>query len=244
MKAKYNIYDNGQLSVCISKGNGKLGNIPQFNTLPGNVPLKKKDGTLLCNIHGTCSKYCKHCCEDCYAIKSAVYHHNSTIPAWGGNTVVLRNDPQKVRAAINEYCRKNVVRYFRFHTSGEIENVEQLKMYADICNDNPDVVFYIYTKAFDILQIWFDVLDMHNDIVPRNFVINLSEWHDNIADIKHLKHFKDCNIFAYDDGDCGPSVDSMLHCPAVNKDGFETGVTRAQCRRCMKKGNITAVYAH
>jgi hypothetical protein len=243
-KAKYSIYDDGQLYVSISKGNQKMGNIPQFNTLPGNVPLRKKDGTLLCNIHGTCSKYCKLCSTDCYAIRAAIYHNNSCILAWGRNTVLLRNDPHKVHLAINEYCRKNVVKYFRFHSSGELESYKQLLMYVEICKDNPDVTFYIYTKAFDILHTWFCDLEKKGESVPENLVINLSEWHGNIDDIKNEKYFKECNIFAYDDGDCGPNVDAMQHCPAVNKDGFETGVTCAQCLRCMKKGNITAVYTH
>lgn len=243
-KAKYTIYDDGCLDVHISKGNSKMGNIPQFNTLPGNVPLRKTDGTLLCNIHGTCGKYCKHCSKDCYAIKLALRNQTSCIPTWGRNTVILRNQPQKVRLAINEYCRKNIVRYFRFHTSGELENYDQLRLYVSICEDNPDVTFYMYTKAFDILRSWFNNIERLGKDVPPNFVINLSEWHNNLDPIKNEKYFKDCNIFAYDDGDCGPRVDSMVHCPATNAKGFETGVTCAQCRRCMKKGNVTAVYAH
>lgn len=243
-KAKYSIYDDGQLSVSISKGNQKMGNIPQFNTLPGNVPLRKKDGTLLCNIHGTCSKYCKHCSKDCYAIRSAIYHHNSIISAWGRNTVLLRNDPHKVHLAINEYCRKNVVKYFRFHSSGELESYKQLLMYIEICKDNPDVTFYIYTKAFDILQEYFNMLDATGGSMPDNFIINLSEWHGNLVDLLYKKFFRDCNVFAFDDGEAGPLVESYVHCPAVNEKGFETGVTCAQCRRCMKRGNFTAVYAH
>ena len=243
-KAKYSIYDDGQLSVSISKGNQKMGNIPQFNTLPGNVPLRKKDGTLLCNIHGTCSKYCKHCSEDCYAIRSAIYHSNSCIPSWVRNTIILRNNPEKIREAIKDYCNKNVVRYFRFHSSGELESYMQLLMYVAICKDNPDVTFYLYTKAFDILQTWFNDLEEGGGSIPENFVINLSEWHGNLDEIKNKKYFKDCNIFAYDDGDCSPSIEALPHCPAVNSKGFETGITCAQCRRCMKKGNITAVYAH
>lgn len=243
-KAKYPIYDDGTLRVRISKGNTKIGNIPQFNLLPGDAPIKANNGTLLCNIAGTCGKHCKFCKNDCYAMRAARFHHNSCIPAWACNTLILRTEPEKIRFAINEYCRKNVVKYFRFHSSGELENTEHLLLYAQICKDNPEVTFYLYTKAFDILQDWFNELKIRRESIPDNFVINLSEWHGNTADIRHKEFFSDCNIFAYDDGEAGQEVEHMTHCPAVNKKGYETGITCAQCRRCMKKGNITAVYAH
>ena len=142
----YPIYDEGNLHVSISKGNQKLGNIPGFNTLAGNEPLTLKNGRMLTNIVGTCGSLCELCKNKCYAVRFSVQHHNSVVPAYAKNTVILRNDPQKLRAEINEYCKKNIVRYFRFHTSGELESIEQLKLYAQICKDNEDVVFYIYTN--------------------------------------------------------------------------------------------------
>ena len=248
MEPKFRIYDNGGLHVSISCKNGKLGNIPQFNTLPGDEPLKLSNGQTLCNIKGTCGTACKDCKSSCYAVRAALYHNNSVIPAWGRNTVIMRNDPEKVKSEINEYCRKNIVKYFRFHTSGELESSEQLELYCDICNDNPDVIFYIYTKRFDVLTEYF-----LNHPVPDNFIVNLSEWHGNISD--YLKNdvyegvrgeveeiFSKFNVFSYDDGNS--SMEGLTHCPAIDKTGHETGVTCAQCRRCMKRGNKTAVYPH
>ena len=248
MKAKnvkYPIYDYGQLAVSISKGNGKLGKIPQFNLLPTADILRNSNGIALTNIVGSCGKYCEDCESVCYAKRCAVFHHNSVVPAWARNTYLVREEPNKVRQSIKEYCNKNIVQYFRFHTSGELENVEHLKLYADICNDNPDVTFFIYTKAFDILQEWFEDLEKHNLFPPENFVINLSEWHGNLEFLKETTthpYFKRCHIFSYDDGEnCVYS--HLPHCPAIDKQGHETGVTCAQCRRCMK-GYDTAVYAH
>ncbi len=246
---KFKIYDNGELHVCISSKNIKLGNIPQFNTLPGDEPLTFANGQQIVNIKGTCGSCCKDCKSACYAIRSTVYHNNSVVPAWGRNTVILRNDPQKVRTEIKEFCTKNIVKYFRFHTSGELENEEQLKLYCDICKDNPDVVFYIYTKRFDLIANYFI-----DSSVPENFVINLSEWHGNIEKFintevqpscqdKVRDLFNSLNIFFYDDNTDERFV-GAAHCPAIDRDGHETGVTCAQCRRCMKKGSKTAVYAH
>ena len=246
----YGIYDNGEMHVRISRGNVKVGNIPQFNTLPGNDLIEMSNGKILTNIVGTCGKCCDNCFKNCYAVRSLKLHHNSTTVAWGANTVILRNDPEKVLNEITEFCTKNIVNYFRFHTSGELESVEQLKLYCEICKRNPDVVFYIYTKNFDVLVDWF----MENP-VPDNFVINLSEWHGNIEkyydsisderkrDIAKRIFAKEMNVFSYDDNDPA-CMQNLPHCPAIDSKGHETGVTCAMCRRCMKKGNNTSVYAH
>lgn len=233
----YPVYDYGELSVTISHRNDKLGNIPQFNTLPGNRPLRKKDGTLLTNISGTCGKHCGECFGDCYAVRFIKCHHNTVVKAYAANTVVLRHNPNKLRKSIKEYCNKNIVKYFRFHTSGELESVSQLQLYCDICKDNPDVVFYIYTKAFEILEAWIE----KKRVFPKNLIVNLSQWNDNLRGLSD-RLLQQCNIFAYDDG-C-VDLSHMKHCPAVDRKGHETGVTCAECRRCMKKGNATAVYAH
>jgi hypothetical protein len=236
----YPIFDNENLCVRISKGNVKVGTIPSFSTLPGDEPLTLKDGRVLTNLKGTCGNLCECCKAKCYAVRFAKLHHNAVIPAYNVNTLLLREHPEKVRDAINEYCSKKGVQYFRFHTSGEIESVSQLRLYAEICKANPDVTFYIYTKAFDLLQEWFCELDAESAAVPENFVINLSAWKDNLVNYLANKHFQECNIFEYDED----HNSKFVHCPAIDKSGHETGVTCSKCRRCLRKGNKTAVYPH
>lgn len=245
---KYPIYDNGQLHISISQRNGKLGNIPQFNTLPGDELLTLSNGQVLTNIKGTCGGCCADCKSSCYALRSAIYHHNSVVPAWSRNTVILRNEPEKVKREIKEFCEKNIVRYFRFHTAGELESIEQLELYCEICKENEDVIFYIYTKRFDLIAEYFVI---QGNALPENFIINLSEWHDNIEnfvesienDDKHdavMDFINSLNFFAFDD----TYSSAYPHCPAIDKTGHETGITCAQCRRCTKRGSKTAVYPH
>ena len=237
-KILYPVYDYGELNVTISKQNKKLGNIPAFNTLAGNRLLTLSNGTILTNIVGTCGKHCKKCFHDCYAVRYIKCHHNSTVRPYAANTIVMRHDPDKLRKAIKEYCDKNIVKYFRFHTSGELESLQQFFIYCKICLENPDVIFYIYTKAFDILEKYLNL----GEEFPNNLVINLSEWHGNTEGLPQ-GILSRCNIFSYDDGESEFAA-SLPHCPAVDKKGHDTGVTCAQCRRCMKKGNKTSVYAH
>lgn len=241
--AMYPVFDNGNLRITISRGNGKLGNIPGFNILPGNEPIRNKKGIPLTNIKGTCGKHCACCLKQCYAVKYMQFHHNTTVKNYAINTYIMRNDPEKLIAQIKEYCAKNIVKYFRFHTAGEIESLDQLNTYAKICREIPDVIFYIYTKSFDILETWFKTINE----IPENFIINLSEWHGNLDFIHQTncsKLFKECNVFYYDDEESSNEVHFMAHCPAIDSEGHETGVTCAQCRACMYKGTRIAVYAH
>ena len=245
---KYQINYSEDLHISISKGNIKVGNIPQFNTLPGDEALKLSSGQVLTNVKGTCAGCCSDCKHSCYAVKCCMYHHNSIIPAWAKNTVIMRSDPEKVRREINEFCAKNAVKYFRYHTSGEIESQEQLKLYCDICKDNDDVIFYVYTKRFDLLNEYFV---KKGNSLPENFIINLSEWHGNLkpylesSDAGTKEFFSKLNIFAFDDkSEKAEFAAGLVHCPAIDKTGHETGVTCAQCKRCMKAGHRTSVYEH
>lgn len=236
----YPVYDNGRLHVKISTCNAKMGNIPSFSTLPSNELLTLKDGRVLTNIVGTCGSYCEDCKDKCYAVSYAKRYHNTIIPAYAANTIILRSDPEKLRKEIREYCIKNIVKFFRFHTSGEIESVEQLMLYTQICKENPEVTFYIYTKVFDLLQDWYDLLNSRGECVPSNFIINLSVWGGNLDAYKDKPFFKECNVFVYDEDKTYRGV----HCPATDRSGHETGVTCAMCRRCMTRGHVTAVYPH
>lgn len=247
MLPKYPVYDDGQSHVSISKGNSKLGNIPQLNVLPGDGLAGLSDGTVLTNIKGTCGGCAEECREKCYAMRIMRLHHNTIVPSWARNTMLVRNDPDKVVREVTDYCDKNIVKYFRFHTAGEVESAMHLNAYCEICDRNPDVTFYIYTKNFIVLYEYFAEQGMK---VPENLVVNLSEWDGNIERFldgcpdreKAEELFASFNVFAYDGG--GDSCKGMPHCPAIDKTGRETGITCAQCRRCMRKGSRTAVYAH
>jgi hypothetical protein len=240
------------LHVSISSGNIKVGSIPQFNTLPGDEPLAQKSGVQLTDVRGTCQGCCSDCVHSCYAVRSAKLHHNAVIPSWAKNTLILRNNPERVKEDINAFLKKKPVPYFRFHTSGEIENENVLKLYCDICNDNSQTRFYIYTKKFDLIVDYF--LRKGNSL-PANFVINLSEWHGNIEEYvsslnegeqeKAREFLFSLNVFGFDDKtEKSKYASSLVHCPAINNKGHETGVTCQQCKRCMRPGHKTSVYMH
>lgn len=236
--AYYNLKYTKDLKVHITKGNQKIGkSIYSFSVLPGYEYITSKDKGQLINIHGTCKGVCKHCeKEGCYAIRDAKRFHNTALKAWAENTLLMRNDLKGTMRQITEYINKNKnMKTLRWNVAGELENYEQLIALVKLAKDNPNIQIYFYTKRFDIIQKYIDC-----NKFPINLVCNISKWHDNIKEY----NFDGLNIFAYDDGN-DPEIKNWTHCPAVDKNGKETGITCDVCQRCTKqKGYKTAVYAH
>lgn len=247
------IENAGNERVRISHGNGKLGGIPQFNTLPGDEPVTNGRGEALVDIKGTCGKLCGCCVHDCYAVRLMKFHHNTCVKAWGINTLALRERPQDVKESVIRYCRERAPRYFRFHTAGEIESVGQFEMYCQIAEEvnrgkrgGDRVMFYTYTKNFEVVSRYLS----SGGKIPSSFVVNLSQWHGNIDEYikeaglgkRAAGRFMKLNRFIYDDHT--EELTGVCHCPAIDAKGHETGVKCAACGRCMRPGHVTACHAH
>ena len=127
-----------------------------------------------------------------------------------------------------------MVSAIRFHSFGEIPSFKYLLKMIELANNNPFVRFYTYTKRYE----WIEQVLKEQDL-PQNLVINISIWHKNYNNPYGLPEF------IYDDH-TDPSLANIPHCPAVDKNGNETGVTCATCKRCIfaTKGQKTAVYEH
>lgn len=233
--------------VHMQDGNDKLGKgIHNVSLLPGDEPLTKKDGTVLTNIKGTCGtdygaeeSACEGCKGDCYAVNSGVYHYNSCIPAWAENTLLAVYRPKQYWAEVIGYAIKvsakaNFVAV-RLHVSGEIPNWDYFVRMCETVSKYPKIKFYIYTKRFSFVERWLK----ENGKLPDNLAVLVSIWHKNYANPYGLAEF------IYDDG-TEPELEKVFHCPAVSKDGKETGIKCNQCKRCpnAKPGMKTAVYAH
>lgn len=285
--ALYKIVEE-EATLHLSKGNNKIGKgVWSFSTLPGNKDHliyigKGGEKRLLTDIPGTCSKYCDGCAHDgaCYAWRDAKLHHNVVIKAWGDNTLLLRNGrpwdeletfiAKKNRRAkkildqsvrnIAEAREKAVIKIFRIHVSGEIENIDELRHWDAIASAHPETTFAMYTKNFDALGAY---LDEKKGVSPENLIINASEWHGvaaNFINKYSAKYPGAFNVFEYDDHnkkDCDLPVEEKVrletlpHCAAVGRDGkhqkFPNGdpITCDKCMHCYRKhGNRIAVWSH
>lgn len=234
----YQIEYDSSMRISLAKGNSKLGKgVYAFNLMPGSDPLSTKDKGQLTNVTGTCVGCCDGCEKFCYAIKDARRFHNTVIPSIGKNTVIMRHSLDDGFKQIKEDLIKNKAKVLRWHSSGEIMNYDYLLHMVQLAVELPDVQFYFYTKRFAFIEKY---LNECGDL-PKNLVCNISEWKENTKGY----NLKGLNRFVYDDN-TDPKMKSLVHCPAVDKNGHKTGVTCDQCKRCFSgnKGTITAVYSH
>ena len=226
--------------ISIQNGNDKLGpGVYNINLLSGDDKISVTSRGLLTDVPGTCSGCCDSCKQFCYDRALTKYRHNTCIPSRAKNTLIMRASLDTYFEQIKNFClkkRKDPVKIFRYHSGGEIETYEYLLKMVEVAKDCPDVKFYFYTKRFAWLQKYLD----ENGSFPENLVPNVSVWKHN-ADAYELKGL---NRFIYDDG-TDPELAAVTHCPAVDKDGHETGVKCAYCGRCSRQtGKATAVYSH
>lgn len=240
----YNLYLDPETQIHISDGNDKMGKgVYNISLLPGSGYLRFKGtgkfckGKLLTNIKGTCGGVCEKCkcMKECYAIKALMHQHNTCTKAWGENTLLAREDRNRFFSELDRFMWLNLVLVFRWHVSGEIMDEEYFFNMIQLAEKHPETQFYVYTKAYKIVE----TVGKDMEGFKENFHVLVSIWHKNYSNPFGLPEF------IYDDG-TEPELEIVPHCPAVNKDGKETGVTCATCRRCwhVKNGDKIAVYAH
>ena len=148
----------------ISKGNKKLGKIPNFS----KMPIKN------------CGPNAKYCKEDCYAVKF-VKMWKSVRQSWSvnGKELAKSGNYRILKEEINGFLSRNLnTRFFRIHVSGDFENQREVLTWFEIARDNPDVKFLACTKAFDLdysncppnLTIVFSMFpNMPDDIIPEHY---------------------------------------------------------------------------
>lgn len=142
----------GKRSINISKGNMKLGIIPNLSLTPGT----------------TCTALaCKTCLKSCYALK-AYRMYKTTRAAWDKNTKIAKEDLPTMERELGDYFTGiSAPRFFRVHVAGDFVSLEYAQMWARIASSAPKTSFLAFTKAFDIAQqvSW-----------PENFKIVYSAW--------------------------------------------------------------------
>ena len=88
-------------------------------------------------------------CQECYAALMQKRYKNLDI-AISKNGPILSEAPLPIRMipVIN-------ARAFRFHSLGELINLQHLENYATIASFNPDTFFALWTKRKDIINAYF-----------------------------------------------------------------------------------------
>lgn len=140
------------MNIKISPGNAKLGSIPSVS-LPAVV---------------TCRADCE-CRAKCYARK--LERLRKTVrEAYAHNLEVLRSDPETYWREVEASVMMS--RFFRFHVSGDIVDMEYLRQMVRIAANNPHCQILCFTKRYDYVN---DFLSF-GGILPDNLHIIFSAW--------------------------------------------------------------------
>lgn len=224
-------------------GNIKVGDMLTFNKLAGNNTLN--------GCKGSCGAHCKGCWDSenwqkspCYVAKSYVQYKDRVINSHIANTVAMRADPWAAVKELNSQLRrKRNFKPVRQHSSGELESVEELKAWMWLASQNPKRQFYVYTKAYEIVDA---VLTELGNAVPKNYYINISIWHEHGIDMYNKwKHLSTVRAYAYDDGTYDYKANGLEingHCPAYRKDKngnvkLYHDLTCDKCKLCFQDKN-------
>lgn len=151
----------------------------------GNSKLAKSDiWTFSLQAVETCPG-ALHCIKDCFANNRG----NFSFKKVKAKREVNYNLSKSVNFVkmINNEVNNPKIKIVRIHDSGDFYNREYLHKWLKICEDNPDVTFYAYTKSTNLFK-----LDKTRWIVnlPRNLTITFSYGgkYDYLIDRSKDKH--------------------------------------------------------
>ena len=138
-------------TVSISKGNRKMGYIPSVS-LPPVI---------------TCAKGCT-CAKKCYAAKLCRIY-GTVRKAYARNLDILKNDMDNYFTQVKAAAM--VTKYFRFHVSGDIYDMNYLDRMVKLAQDLPGTTFLAFTKQYNFVNNFLQYA-----AIPDNLKIIFSEW--------------------------------------------------------------------
>ena len=239
------------IARMVKNGNIKIGDTMwSWNKLAGSG--------VIAGCKGTCGEHCHGCYNvddprksPCYVFKSYNIYgwdKSSVVKGHVRNTNIMRNDIDHAFRDIQLQLQraKKKPSAVRIHASGELETTQELRKWIETAAMFSTIPFYVYTKAYNILD---EVLsEFGDDVIPDNFFINVSIWHENGIDTYNKWKHLDCvRAFVYDDGyDYGDKIKIDCHCPAYDKSGkLHHDLTCDKCKICFqKRAKVCGCYSH
>ena len=146
-----------ELVLHISTGNRKIGRVHNFSMAPGI----------------TCAN-CTGCLAYCYDVK-AVLQYPNVAAALAENTVLMKLHREETFQAIDRYISTHKAnKFFRWHVSGEILDVDYFDRMVRIARHHPDWVFWTYTKNYRAVNEWIRSNGGSKESVPANLSVMFS----------------------------------------------------------------------
>ena len=139
-------------TISISPGNRKMGAIPSIS-LPACTT---------CNPSAPCFK-------ECYAVKVARIYKTAGA-AYERNLDILKKDPSLYWSQVEAAAM--VTKYFRYHVSGDIPDLEYFNNMISLANKLSDTNFLAFTKQYNIVNSYLN----NGGIIPSNLKVIFSNW--------------------------------------------------------------------
>lgn len=145
------------MSVCISKGNSKMGMIPSVSLPAGKT----------CRTDCTCQK-------KCYAKKLERIYKNVK-ESYQNNLEILRRDPEQYWREVEAAIMTS--RFFRFHVSGDIPDDAYLKKMVEVVSRNKHCEVLCFTKKYSTVNGYqYKALLGECEPLPENLHMVFSGW--------------------------------------------------------------------
>ena len=191
------------IRIAISKGNTKLGNVPNLSLPPGPEGSCRKDAP--CWTSGLC-----------YARKAWRQYPNVR-EAWTRNWDLWKENPAEFEDQVNAYVSEKKPPRFRWHSGGDIPDQNYFDMMVRVATKNPGTKFLAFTKRYG--------LDL--DHKCDNLSIVLSRWpgleFPEELDDKPQAHFKDGDKSTGSGAPCAGSCKKCNMCWTLGEGGGTFG---------------------
>lgn len=143
--------------VKISHTNSKLG---------GLIPSVNLPAGLTCRADAPCQKGC-YAKKGNWLYKNVQTSLNNNFEAFKANPEAYFND------IISQLNNEDVTyKFFRWHSSGDIVNLEYLKGIVRVAEACPQTKFLCFTKRFNLVNMYLEF----NPNIPDNLHIVFSAW--------------------------------------------------------------------
>lgn len=162
-------------------------------------------------------------CSDCYA-KKANYQYPSVATAQANRLRAIRH-PDWTRAMVWSIRRAGET-WFRWHDSGDIQDMEHLSKILDVCRQTPEVRHWIPTQEWGMVRKYVE----SGGTIPANVVVRFSAR--KYGDQPRLRVWDNWSSVSE-----GEIPQDAFACPARNQ-----GNQCLDCRACWDPSVVHVVY--
>lgn len=176
---------------------------------------------VLCNVGSKLRKKAGSVCASCYAHKG--FYNMGVVRAAMERRVKSLQDPRFVEAFVSvlkyRFAKDNEDR-FRWHDSGDLQNIRQLRQFVAIAEACPEIQFYLPTKEYALVRAY----RKKHGMWPENLRLKVS--HPKVGETYDDIDIPFSTVGRDDDKD-------MSQCPARTQ-----GNKCLDCRACWTGVNV------